>query len=375
MFLELIFPSLTIFFVSIFISFKLTKNAVFSLFISLVKTFIFFAYFSIFGDNLIKIGDDGSYYKFGLLLKENNITFYNFLFNLDTVFRIVSLDSAIGYYIFNLISFQIFGNSYSSPMALNILICVLSAYLFTKLLLNENLLSQKNYKYFYLFFSLNPVILTWSSLINIKDLFVMFLTIALFYSFVFFKENKILKSFLLGIFISVILFYTRFYIPLIFYVSVFIVWSINNKKNIKSLLLIFIVGVIAFIYYKDAIFGATNTMKEFAYNPLLGYIRILLTPLPFKISELYSFLTISSFYKFIIFPFLCLGILSSFKFRKSQFFQILFIYTFLLLLILSSTEILQGPRQRLQVESILIYLEFIGIIYFKKLLYSLRNKS
>jgi hypothetical protein len=373
MFPELIFSSLTIIFVSIFVSFKITKNILFSLLISLVKALIFFTYFSIYGDDLILLGDDESYYNFGILLKENKISFYNFLFNLDSVFKIIRFDGAIGYYIVNLISFQLFGDSYSSPVALNILICILNSYLFTKLLLNENLLNRKNYKHFYIFFSLHPVILTWSSLINIKDLFVMFLTTLLFYSFVLFEKKRFLKSIILGFFISIILFYTRFYIPFIFLVSVFVVFLINSKKSIKSNLLLFFICVIALIYYNSAFLNAINIIKEYNYNSLLGFIRILITPLFFSPLEIYSFLFISAIFKFIAFPFLFLGVLSSFKFRKSKLFQILFIYTFLLLLILASTSILQGPRQRLQVESILIYFEFIGIIYFMKLLHSLRN--
>lgn len=360
---SLIFPSIIIFILSIYFSIKLTKNLKFSLFISIIKVFLYF-YFQ--NNNLITIGDDMSYFNFAKKLNDNNITIINFIFELDKVFNIVSLDSAIGYYLINLSAFHLFGEYYSSPVALNIIICILISYFSTQLFLKENLLSADNYKLFYIFISLNPIILTWSSILNVKDMFVMLLTLCLMYGSSLFFEKKYLKSFLLILFSSIFLFYTRYYLPVIFILTLFLVW-ITSRKNLKSTFLIISSLVVIFFFYNSAIMGISAEIQKYPYNAFLGVIRMLLTPVPFSISEQYDFLFFSSIYKFLIFPMLILGIISSYlKFSKIKFFKIVIFYLIILLILIGSYEKLQGPRQRLQIEFLLIYFEFIGLLILAK---------
>lgn len=271
--------------------------------------------------------------QFYLLDDIGYLEVYNNLQN-DFSYSVEFLTSMAGgqnalYYVFIHLSQTLLSPGYFSAVLLNNLIYVLVV------LLLANRLTQKEFILIVLF----PSILSWLTIFNLKEFLVLLslliISKAKFYSSV----TRILLVFF-GLFI---LFYTRFYLVPVLILS-YVFYYFQIKK-----IMFFLFGVFSILLIKYMLQTTEFVPSEvFGSNILYGFIRFIITPLPFQIDKDYSFLYFSILFEYIL-------VFSYFKYlysvRKFQYQDYVII---IMVLFYAAVYELQGPRHRLPVELLMI---------------------
>lgn len=253
-------------------------------------------------------------------------------YKLDNKMNIENLRATAGgynsfYYVIIFYSFKLFGESYFSPVIINSILFSLAICFLTKYYVKDK-------KWFFLIL-LNPDILIWTSLFNLKEalIFSTFILIILSAQI----NSKLLKIIFLSLSLFLI-FNTRFYyvpIALLAYL-IFKLFYVGKvfRNHFTIIYLIFLLVITTIITNNINIEIPKYT------NPFYGFIHFLLTPLPWNISDNYSFLLLGSF----INPF----IIIYFFFKKSRIkhLNIIDIFIILLFIFYSISDELQGPRHK-----------------------------
>ncbi|AQX08205.1 hypothetical protein [Elizabethkingia ursingii] len=362
--------------VSIFV----TKKVFLSLIIAIIKAGIYFYYFS-FADKRFTFVDDDTYILTTKNLYEDGFNIYNIFYYL--IFDKKAITHYVGsehfmYQVYNLLSFELFGPYYFSPVALNIILTSFIAYKLYQIVI---LLNGNNYKilavFGYFMFVIHWDTVSWSSYLNLKDFFVEFLTINIIVIILkIFQLKKI--NFWLSVNLALstfTLFYLRYYIPgFILIASLFYIvfFRISYKKYFGLLLIIFpiiIAGIIIIILPK--ISTGLSVFQAGMSNPILGIPRYLLTPVPFQVDQGGEFQTFAAYLHWIFFPVFLFGVYKSWKLNEDQP-KLLIIYFLILCLFYGSFNELQGPRHRIQVHFIFIYFQLVGIFILKNII---KNKK
>lgn len=100
-------------------------------------------------------------------------------------------------------------------------------------------------------------------------------------------------------------------------------------------------------------------IKSHYSQPIYGFIRFLLTPIPFNTEYNYRFLNIPALLHWLFLPFMLIGINFIFKYNTS-FTRYLIIYFILFTLLYAFFGELQGPRHRVQLDFIIALSQFLG---------------
>lgn len=365
---NLLIQSSSIFIIGFIVLYSYTKSIKTAYFIALIKAFIFFIFFNNFFNFSYTFLDDVTYIETSIEYINNGKTFLSLLSQpLDLVFAFGKWHYL--YYLYNILSIEIFGAFYSSPVAFSVILTFFSSLVLYRLLLLLNF-PMKVSIYISVFFILHWDLIVWSSFFDLKDTFVQFLTISLIYLII--KNDmkiKFINIFLIS-FLILLMTFLRFYIPYFIVISyvffLFLRKYIDSKKNKLMYFTIILVGFTILIILINAFFLKEVTLffNNFT-NPIIGSIRYLLTPLPFHMDEGYKFLFFSSILNFLFFPFLIYGI---FIFSKSNLLNsykyFILIYLFIILLFYGSFVELQGPRHKVQIIPFLVIFEFIGFVTF-----------
>lgn len=269
------------------------------------------------------------------------------------------------YYIFNAYSIRFFGNGYYAPVAMNILLTVLIAFLGSMVVERGFGFSNKDKKVFFALLLLHPDILAWSTIANLKDILVLLLHVLLFLSVIMLYKSRFFLSFAIAIPTTIILYFLRFYVPLLFAVA-FFCSHFSIKKNHNRLF--FLYGFI-FLLVIIACNGINNLQSAFEktkenwVNPLYGVIKFLFTPIPFHTDIAYSFLNFPALIHWILLPFAFLG------FRKiwrigTPFSRFFIFYCISFFCISSVYSEFQGPRHRVQLDFAFAVIQYIGLLIF-----------
>ncbi|SMC79150.1 hypothetical protein SAMN04488101_10356 [Pedobacter nyackensis] len=342
-------------FLSTIILYYYTKRFFFSVSVSIIKYAFCFIYFVLWVQyRPIILLDDQTYYEQSIVIFEKANGSLTYLFSFKNIAFISSLAGGthFGYYIYNFISFIIFGQNYYSPVILNILFSVITGIIIYKTLLLAKL-DKKFCIFFLLFFLLHWDILSWSSFINLKDILVLFFVVWALNCMIRLKEKGnrlflILNLLLIG---TVLLFF-RFYLVYFLIVSGVVYMVITQMYKVKSRWtgvvmrsLVLIVMPVSFYLVFIKVFSASLAEIGGATNVVSGFIRFILTPLPFSIEENYSFLFISSLLHWMMLPFIIYG---TYLFLKRYFISLMpfVILALLLCVFYGSFGELQGPRHR-----------------------------
>jgi len=365
---NLLIQSSSIFIIGFIVLYSYTKSIKTAYFIALIKAFIFFIFFNNFFNFSYTFLDDVTYIETSIEYINNGKTFLSLLSQpLDLIFAFGKWHYL--YYLYNILSIEIFGAFYSSPVAFSVILTFFSSLVLYRLLLLLNF-PMKVSIYISVFFILHWDLIVWSSFFDLKDTFVQFLTISLIYLII--KNDmkiKFINIFLIS-FLILLMTFLRFYIPYFIVISyvffLFLRKYIDSKKNKLMYFTIILVGFTILIILINAFFLKEVTLffNNFT-NPIIGSIRYLLTPLPFHTDEGYKFLFFSSILNFLFFPFLIYGI---FIFSKSNLLNsykyFILINLFIILLFYGSFVELQGPRHKVQIIPFLVIFEFIGFVTF-----------
>lgn len=357
----LFIPTLVIFFATLLITFKVTRSLVFSMLAALIKAGVFMLYFGVLFDGTFTFLDDWTYLEIGRTLYEQNIGITNLMENLDFV-QMLSGGEHYLYSIYNSYAFQLFGVGYYAPVALNILLTLLIAWIGANLADIEFGFNGVWKKLFFTFLLFHPDIFAWSNIMNGKDILVLLLHILLLFSVSLYFRGHIFTSFGLALFACYILSGIRFYVPVLFG-SAFALSLLLMQKNQHSLLKLFVsfIAITTFFLLKD--FNLQENVaqiKENFVNPIYGFIHFILTPIPFGTHESYSFLDVPALIHWILIPFAIRGVFIILK-RPSNYERFFLLYLLVFVLLYSTFGELQGPRHRVQLDFAWAVLQFTGL--------------
>lgn len=378
----LLFPSLCIWWVGMYISFRITRSIGISFLVATVKALIFFMYFHFFFTGYFTLLDDWTYFSTAAAVKHQGYTLLSFL--IHNRFNWLLLASISGsehflYNLYNLLSFDIFGIYYFSPVALNIILTFFIGWIAYRMALLAGF-KQKIAIIFYLFFILHGDIILWSSILNLKDTLVQLFTIIILYHLLLIelKRARFRSYIYIGIVVG-LLFFIRFYLPFflamsfVTYKLYFFIRKHARKPYVVSLLMVTVPLFLLFTFLFLNSYPAANVSAylQNLTNPLVGILRYIFTPLPFHATEHYEFLNLASPIDFLLFPLFFYGIYYGWK-TGQKIFILLIIYLSFLCLFYGTFAELQGVRQKVQIYFIFILFQFVGIL---KLFFKLRDKQ
>jgi hypothetical protein len=313
--------------------------------------------------------DDQKYFHESIGLFEKAKGSLMYLFSADTIleFMITAGGYHFGYFVYNYISFWLFGPYYYAPVIANILISVLTASIFYRTIIFAQL-SNKASIFIYIFFLLHWDVLTWSSFINIKDTFVLFLSVSALYLMIVTKVKGLtIRTMLLFILILVCFYTIRFYFCFFLGVTGTIFLIMTQLSKIKGnwmdlFIKISILVVLPICFYIVFIFMYARRIDSIGpqTNIFYGFPRYILTPFPLNIEPDYSFIFISSTLHWLLLPILPYGL---YLFIKRHFYTLMpYVIMFLLLSVFyGSFAELQGPRHRIPQAAFLCILQALSI--------------
>ncbi len=365
----LFLPTIFIFFVTFITSVVFTKWIAFSIFLAFVKSTIFLIYFSIFFDGTYTFWDDWAYIEGGKKLYFKDIGITNLIDSFQYLLLIGKGNHFI-YYLYNTYSFRIFGEGYYAPVALNIILTSFIAYIGARLAFNEFYFSRKSEKLFFIFLMLHPDILAWSNVYNGKDILVLLIHVIFLTTVSLYLRGRIIVSIILMIPIVTTLLFLRAYVPLLFGIALILSNLIINKKGkwVYFIVSLIITSTILFSVGQNFLQYSWLVLQNSLVNPIYGFVRFLLTPIPFNTELNYSFLNIPALIHWILIPFVFIGI-HRVWYLKTFFTRFFIIYIFVFLSLYSIFSDLQGPRHRVQLDFALAILQFVGLMVVLKLKY------
>lgn len=334
--------------------------------VTFVKVLIPLIYFAFFFNGTWHFLDDFVYQSIGTKMLEMGYNPLTVLFNSETRDQLYLLSEGphLVYGWWNFLSQYLFGKHYYSPVFLNVALTFLSGNLLF-CIARQCGFSRGYGKGLLLFFLLHWEVLAWSSLINMKDIFVMTMTLVAFY--LIFKLLNEFKLVTLMALLALIytFFWIRFFVPLMLLVSA-LVWILLYNKGLRkyALIVVAVIGGFMVILSKAGLkvisweyiiynFGDLS----FSLDSLFGILRTMITPQPWSIAPNYTFLILPSICHWLLFfPAAFGGWMLWNKSKELTFIIIYLLVTFWLYG--AYDEDVQGPRQRFQVVPIIAWMQF-----------------
>lgn len=362
--------------------FSVVKNLIYSTVLSILKLSVLFLYFIFFIKYIqFNLLDDLNYYFSSLKL-------YDLLGrDVTRAFTAEGFDKAgsvaggfhFGYYIVNVIAFSVFGEHYYAPVLFNMPVSVLSAIYIYKTIRLAGVENPKA-KLFFIFFLLHWETLSWQSFFNLKDSWVLFLTIMTIYNMIYLKLKGFNFFNLLGIVIACFVFsLIRFYYAYLLIMVMIVFYSSYLFRMVKSRWVDIVLKALIFgamplcfyIFFSVFMLGEASGLKGRS-NVVFGGIRYVLTPIPFQISEEYYFLLVSSIMHWLTLPFTLYGLYIVVKRHFNTLMPWLILFLTVVVFYGSFKE-LQGPRHRIPMVGILSLCQFMGLYEFFVFLSSKRQ--
>ena len=361
----LLLPGLVIFFATFWVAQRVTRSFAFSLPAALIKAGAFWLYFGLLFDGTYTFLDDWSYLEGGRQLYAQGVGITNLAQNWHLLLTVGSGNHFL-YYLYNAYAFQLFGETYFAPVALNVLLTSLIAWFGTNLAGQEFGLGGPQRKYFFVFLLLHPDILVWSNIMNGKDIFVLLMHVLLLLSCSFLFRRRWVAALVLAVPVSLVLFFMRFYVPLLFVVALAAsqLFVLHGKGRLRLFVLSGVLGALVLSWLgPNTIQYARATLADQVGNPFYGFVRFLLTPIPFNTDEAYRFLDFPMLIHWLLLPFACWGVVMAYRLSTpfSRFF-LLYMLIFVGLYAVFVAE--QGPRARVQLDYAWAVLQFMGLMAF-----------
>lgn len=361
----LLWPATVIFVATVIVAFYVTRAPVFSLCAALIKAGVYLLYFRHFFDGTYTFLDDWSYLEGGQELLAAGVGVSNLAEHWSLVLVVGGGDHFV-YYLYNTYAFRFFGVGYYAPVALNILITLAISFIGARLAKIELAFSRQTTKLFFAFLLFHPDIFAWSNIMNGKDILVLLLHVLLLYSASLFIRHKIRAALLLAIPVSVSLLFLRFYVPILIAIAfvVSLLTARGAKKRVRLVAMASVIVVVAAAGLGEAGFQyAILAVRENFVNPVYGFVRMALTPIPFNTDESYAFLNVPAMIHWMLMPFVVLGIFRVHRLH-TPYSRFLLLYTGLFLGLYAVFGELQGPRHRVQLDYAWAVFQFMGLLPF-----------
>lgn len=166
--IDLMRPALVILVLGFAIAFWVTGRPNWSLFVATVKAALFTVYYGVFFDGTFTFLDDWSYVEGGQHLVEQGVSTINLISHLPELFSLAG-GIHFTYYLFNADAFRILGDSYYSPVSINVVLTFLAAGLMTFTARSTLACSRSLSTGLFVFLVIQPNLLAWSTIMNGKS--------------------------------------------------------------------------------------------------------------------------------------------------------------------------------------------------------------
>ncbi len=297
------------------------------------------------------------------------------------------------YWIYNGILFFLLGEFYLYPVTINVFLSSLAGIVFYKLV--RLFFEQKIARVALMLVLFSPNIIFWTA-VNSKDVLFLLMFLCILYLYYLFKSQKhrisIIHLFLFAFFVFISL-YIRSYLVLclLFIMSIdYIFWYLKKGHASYIKLLISIIAILGILiimptsrrfllsfanltiferFYKSAILpGLTKRsyiteikgIAGFLKLALLGSIRFLVTPLPWKAVGVYQNLIPGMVLLYLLIPSMIAGFLYTVRYKHKELTMMLLLFLAIVILYAMALEV-QGPRHRLIIEPFMLLFSIIGI--------------
>ena len=361
--------SVFIFLLSLFFGFKLFQNWKTALFLSTIKSGLFFFYFFFFF-NKTNFNEIDS-----LTYIEGTKALIDSVISLDDFVNFNNFRAHGGghyfYYIYSFLLAKIFGSYIFVPIAFNVLSTYFGGYLILKILSKYYKINNELCKLLTVIFLLHWENIFWSSFFNLRDILIQTVILLSTYNFIKFIEDSknVIINFCILLITFSILFILRVHIAIGLYALFIILYFFIKEISAKKILGILLMSVMSFFYINELVDITMQWFDIFDFSYGLNFVKFFLSPIPFThLYNGYGFLIFSMPINLILFPFIILGIIRLFKMNKIVTVVLVFVF-FFISTIISGYENVQGPRQRLMVIPFLYIFQLIGLItaitYFK----------
>ncbi len=322
--------------------------------IGLLKAAIPFIYFAHYYDGSWNFIDDKVYFEKGRLMLWGGNNPLLIFFTPDGLDRLVGAAESVHflYYWWNLLAMYIFGPFYSSPIFLNVFTTFVSAALLYRIVCSSGF-AERYARWLTIFLLFHWDVLTWSSLINLKDTLIMMLTLVSIFCGLRFIQTRRLHYLVVSIATMFVFVWIRLYIPVLLLGS-FGLWLALSFKGWKRVSWVLLATFCIWLVFPE---GEIQTLQDvFVADWLFGPFRMALTPQPWSITSDYSFLLIPSIFHWALFvPAAIVGFRLA---LKNQIFRLVAIYFAVMIVFYGLIPEEQGPRQRLQVSWIMAWAQF-----------------
>lgn len=356
----LVWPSLMIFVIVFGASLAVLRRPGTATGIAAIKTAIFLVYFGWFFDGTFTYLDDWTYFERGAYIHDLGLSPSDLLDSLPLLLAIGEGDHFL-YYVYNAFTFSLFGTHYFAPVAMNVLVTSLIAWLGVRLAVSERLCSLRQASLLFIFLILHPDITAWSSLVNGKDTLVLLLHVLLLTSVSGFLRGRRLAPLLLaGASVTALLF-LRFYVPVMFAIalSAGALSTVRGAARWRAMLVASMALIGLLLVIGDSLSFAMESVRAQFVNPFLGLARFLLTPIPFNTDAAFAFLDLPAVLHWLMLPALMLG---AWKIQRmsTPFSRVLVFYVVVFAALYAVYGELQGPRHRLQLDYAFALFQFTG---------------
>lgn len=358
----LILPTVFILLSGFIVGLLVTRSVIWSVVVALLKSSCFLLYFSNFFDGTFNFLDDWSYYRGGLDLTEKGVSVFNFLGYLPELSALAG-GKHIAYYVYNADAIRLLGEGYFAPVALNVFLTFIVAATMVVVAKSSFGLSRRVAIALFVMTALHPSLLAWSTIINAKDFLILTCTSLVIYAVSRIELGLYAKAIFLFLFLSCILWITRYYLPLIMLLAFFGALFLSRKIRIGKMFWLFLLGSFLSLLSVVDISGSISHFLSGVTNPLIGAVRFILTPMPFNTGIKYEFLDVPQLFHWMLLPFLFLGGVIIWR-RGTLTAYFVVIYFILMVLFYGMFQELQGPRHRIQLEGLIALFQFYGVLTF-----------
>jgi hypothetical protein len=359
---QLAWPALAIFLFIFVVSFVALRRPIVALAVAALKASLFVVYFAGFFDGTFTYLDDWTYFERGAYIHESGINLSNLIDSLPLLVAIGEGDHFL-YFLYNAVAFDWFGTGYYAPVALNVIATGFIALLGTRLAQTEQLFNRRLAPLFFLFLLLHPDITAWSSLVNGKDTLVLLLHVMLLTAISQYLRGRRVAALLLATTSVAILFFLRFYVPLMFAVAFGASMMLQLRGAARWRVGLVAVAILSglVIAMGGGIFSyAADSLRADFVNPALGLVRFLLTPIPFNTEASFAFLDVPALLHWLLLPALLLGAWRVHR-LGTPFSRLLVLYALTFAALYAVYGELQGPRHRLQLDYAFALFQFVGV--------------
>lgn len=358
----LLLPAGAIYLAVFVCAWRITSSPAVASVLAAAKSLVYVLYFGLVFDGTYTLLDDWTYLERGAELRAEGVNLLTAFDNLPLLIAVGQGDHFV-YYLYNAITFDLFGEGYYAPVALNGILTAPIALLATRLAVREQLVPWRLHEVFFAFVLLHPDILAWSTVLNGKDILVLLLHVMLLTAFSFFFSGRWKQALLLGVPTVAALLFLRYYVPVLFAAA----WIISAVTRLRGRARFRMLAAAALVFGalmaqlgSEGLGFALDRLREDMVNPVLGLVRFALTPVPFNTSSEYGFLDLPALFHWVMFPAVLLGIWQVARMR-SPFARFLLAYVAVFTALYAVYGELQGPRHRVQLDFAWATLQFVGV--------------